>query len=198
VAESVYGPWILSGLKLGHFAGIIFGIGAATLLDFIILRFVVLGRILPSVIRIVEFSSKFVTVGLVLLWLSGVGFFVYYGFYDPSKLSNPKLVAKVIIVGVLTVNAFFIHCFVLPQISEQLGRRLLDGLSQFHCTLLLMIGTISVISWYVPLVLGIVSQLNNVAAERILADYSMLVILVNLAIQTVMVIYLYGTNSQRG
>lgn len=178
-------PWIRSGLRLVHFAGIILGIGAATLLDLIIFRFVLTRRIEESYIRVIIFSSHIITVGLVLLWISGVGFFIY----DTTNMDNPKLLAKIIIVTVLTLNAFLVHLFVLPQVEIQIGQHLFDGLSKWHCFLLILIGTISAISWYVPMILGIVPQLNNtIPSEIILASYSALILSVNVIIQIVLVI----------
>jgi hypothetical protein len=54
-------PWIKSGLRLVHFAGIILGVGAATLLDLIIFRFVLTRRIDETSIRIIIFSSTVIT-----------------------------------------------------------------------------------------------------------------------------------------
>lgn len=187
------GLWILSVLRLVHFAGIIFGVGATTLLDLIICRFTLTRQIQQEHINIITFSSKIITWGLALLWFSGIGFFIYYCYFDPGKISNPKLLAKIIIVGVLTINALLVNYFILPQVNIQLGHRLMEGLSKFHCALLIMIGTISAISWYVPLVLGIVPQFNNkVPAEIILADYSMLIFSVNVIIQIALVIKVYA------
>ena len=186
-------PWIKSGLRLVHFAGIILGVGAATLLDLIIFRFVLLKQIEETYIRVIEFASDIISVGLALLWASGIGFLIYYLFYDPSKLDNPKLFAKFVIVGVLTLNAFLVHHFVLPQVEIQIGQHLFDGLTRLHRFLLILIGTISAISWYVPLVLGIVPQFNNVIpSETILSSYAALILLVNIVIQIVLIIIQKG------
>jgi hypothetical protein len=175
--------WIRTALRLVHFAGIILGVGAATLLDLIILRFALIKRIIQTDIRIIVFSSKIIAIGLALLWFSGIGFLIYYSLFDPSKLDNPKLIAKIIIVATLTLNALLVHFFVLPQINIQIGQYLLQGLSAFHRFLLVLIGSISAISWYVPLILGIVPQFNNVVpAEIILAAYATLVLSVNAVI----------------
>ena len=185
-------PWILSCLRMIHFGGIILGIGAATLLDLIIFRFAVSKVILEEHISVVVFSSHIITIGLALLWFSGIGFFVYYWFFDPVKMLNPKLLAKIIIVGVLTFNAFLVHYFVLPQFTIQIGQRLLEGLSRFHRFLMILIGTISIISWYAPLILGIVPQFNKVIpAELILMYYAILIVFVNVILQTVLVIKFY-------
>lgn len=186
-------PWIRSALLIAHFIGIILGIGAATLLDLIILKFVLTRRIEENSIRIVIFSSRIITVGLVILWLSGIGFFDYYWYYDQAKLNNPKLLAKIIIVAVLTVNAFMVHSLVIPQIKTHVGRHLLDDLTRAQCLFLIFIGTVSAISWYVPLILGIVPQFNRtVSAEVILASYALLVISVNVIIGIALVIMRHG------
>ena len=186
-------PWIRTGLRLVHFAGIILGVGAATLLDMIILRFVITRLVEESHIKIIIFASHIITAGLALLWISGIGFLIDYWLFDPTKLPNPKLVAKIIIVAVLTLNAILVHYFALPQIKMQIGKYFLGGLSRFHCFLLILIGTISAISWYVPLILGIVPQFNNtIPAEVILASYAALVFSVNVVIQIVLVITHHG------
>lgn len=182
-------PWIRSGLRLVHFAGIVLGVGAATLLDLIIFRFVLTRRIEETHIRIFLFASQIITIGLALLWMSGIAFLIYYWFYDPGKIENPKLLAKIIIVGVLSLNAFLVHFVAMPQVTIQVGQHLLDGLSRSRCAFLIFIGTVSAISWYVPLVLGIVPQFNNtIPAEIILASYTALILSVNVMIQIVLVI----------
>lgn len=185
--------WIRTGLRVVHFCGLVLGVGAATLLDLIIARFVLMRGISKEHVHVIEFSSKVVTVGLGLLWISGVGFLIHYGFFDPEKLQNPKIWAKIAIVAVLTVNGILVHYFVLPRIRIQLGKRLLDDLSHSHCSLLLLAGTVSAISWYVPLMLGAIPQLNFVVpAEAILLSYALVLIAVNTALQAVIVFFLYG------
>ncbi len=183
--------WIRTGLRIVHFCGLVLGVGAATLLDLIIARFVLMRDISKEHIHVIDFSSRIVTVGLSLLWISGLGFLIYYGFFDPVKLQNPKIWAKIAIVAVLTINGILVHFFVLPRIRNQVGKRLLDGLSQFHCSLLLLAGTVSVISWYVPLILGAIPQLNFVVpAEVILVSYALLLIAVNTVMQGAIVLLL--------
>lgn len=177
-------PWIRSGLRLVHFAGIILGVGATTLLDLIIFRFVMIRQIEETYVGIIEFASHIITLGLTLLWFSGIGFLIYYCFINPANIDNPKLFAKFIIVSVLTLNAFLVHHFVLPQVEIQIGQHLFDGLTKLHRFLLILIGTISAISWYIPLVLGIVPQFNDtVPSGIILVGYAVLILFVNVIIQ---------------
>ena len=182
--------WIRTGLRVVHFCGLVLGVGAATLLDLIIARFILMRGISFEHVYVVDFSSKIVTIGLGLLWLSGIGFLIHYGVFEPAKLQNPKIWAKIAIVAVLSVNGLLLHYFVLPRIRNQVGKRLLDGLSPSDCSLMLLAGTVSVISWYVPLILGAIPQLNYVVpAEVILSSYALLLIAVNTVIQGAIVFY---------
>lgn len=182
--------WIRTGLRVVHFCGLVLGVGAATLLDLIIARFILMRGISFEHVYVVDFSSKIVTIGLGLLWISGIGFLIHYGVFEPAKLQNPKIWAKIAIVAVLSVNGLLVHYFVLPRIRNQVGKRLLDGLSPSDCALVLLAGTVSVISWYVPLILGAIPQLNYVVpAEVILSSYALLLIAVNTVIQGAIVFF---------
>ncbi len=182
--------WIGTGLRVVHLCGLVLGVGAATLLDLIIARFILMRGISFEHVYVVDFSSKIVTIGLVLLWISGIGFLIHYGVFEPAKLQNPKIWAKIAIVAVLSVNGLLVHYFVLPRIRNQVGKRLLDGLSPFDCSLVLLAGTVSVISWYVPLILGAIPQLNYVVpAEVILSSYALLLIAVNTLIQGAIILF---------
>ncbi len=195
--------WIKTGLRVVHLCGLVLGVGAATLLDLIIARFILMRGISYEHVYVVDFSSKIVTIGLALLWISGIGFLIHYGVFEPVKLENPKVWAKIAIVAVLSLNGLLVHYFVLPRIRNQVGKRLLDGLSPFDCSLVLFAGTVSAISWYVPLILGAIPQLNYVVpAEVILTSYALLVIAVNTVIQGGIVFFLRGCSvpviSERG
>jgi len=182
--------WIRTGLRVVHFCGLVLGVGAATLLDLIIARFILMRGISYEHVYVVDFSSKIVTIGLGLLWISGIGFLVHYGVFEPAKLQNPKIWAKIAIVAVLSINGLLVHYFVLPRIRNQVGKRLLDGLSPFDCSLVLLAGTVSTISWYAPLILGAIPQLNYVVpAEVILSSYALLLIAVNTVIQGAIVFF---------
>jgi hypothetical protein len=167
-----------SGLRVVHFLGLVLGLGAATLLDLIILRFLIKQEVSADHCQTVEFSSKVVAVGLALLWVSGFGFLLHYELFDPAKLGNQKVWAKIAIVGILTLNGMFIHRLVLPLIRRNIGRSFFDGLSNVQRSLLLILGVVSGISWYVPMLLGSIPQLNFVVpAWIILSAYGMLLIM---------------------
>jgi hypothetical protein len=163
-----------SSLIAIHLLGLVLGVGAATLLDLFIVRFLILNKVNSEYCGVVEFASKVVTAGLVVLWLTGIGFLVFYALFDPIKLSNQKVWAKIIIVCILTLNGVFIHRTVLPLLRDRVGRTLFDGLRPGQRSVLLATGAISAVSWYVPLVLGAFPQLNFLPVLPILLAYAVL------------------------
>ena len=176
-----------TGLRFVHFIGLALGLGAATLLDLMLVRFFVREKISSENLKIFHFFSRIVNIGLVVLWVTGIGFVLHYAFFDPVKLMNEKIWAKLAIVFVLSVNGIFIHAIVLPRIKAQVGKTLLAGMSRFQRSAFLISGAISATSWYVPVILGAFPQLNfAVPATTILMTYGLLLILAIVAMHAVM------------
>jgi hypothetical protein len=169
-----------AALLFVHLIGLALGLGAATLLDLLVARMLVTGKIAPSQPGFIHFASAIVTAGLALLWLSGLGLLAHYSAFDPAALQNPK----VAIVAVLTLNGLFIHAQVLPLITRQAGRGLFDGISEVRKSLLLTAGAVSITSWYMPLFLAVSKPLNFVVpTQTILATYAMLLVVAVLGSQ---------------
>jgi hypothetical protein len=188
---------VKSCLMAIHLIGLSFGMGAATLLDLVIVRFLVTRKVTNDYCQIVEFSSKLVTAGLILLWLTGMGFLIFYVVSDPVKLTNQKIWAKMIIVSILTLNGVFIHRTVLPLVRTQIGRSLFDGLMARERSMLLASGAVSVTSWYIPMVLGVFPQLNFLPAIPILLIYGLLLAVAIIATQSFGVISARRESRQR-
>lgn len=168
---------VKTALRVLHFVGLVLGLGAATLLDLIMLRFLAAGTVSHDHHRIVAFSAKVVAGGLALLWVSGLGFLAHYALFEPAMLGNDKIWAKAAIVGVLTVNGVFIHNVVLPLVERSVGRGLFDGMSGRRRAVVLASGAVSATSWYVPMLIGNVPQLDFVVpAWLILAAYAALLL----------------------
>ena len=170
-------------LIVSHLIGLILGLGTATLLDIFILKFVLRQKISAEHCDIIYFFSKIVVFGLIILWASGLGFLVFYSYFDPIKLTNQKIWAKLIVVSVLTLNGLFIHRTVLPLIHGHIGRMLFDGLNSSQRFLLLTSGGISATSWYVPFVLGAFPQLNFLPALPVVLVYVVILLTVIAATQ---------------
>jgi len=161
-------------LRIFHFLGISLGLGAATLLDLMILRFF-LGRVMTQQsFEIFAFLADLVSVGLKLLWVTGIGFLIFYYLNDPVKLGNEKVWAKIVIVGILSINGFFIHKTVMPFMYGQIGLTMLEGVSLGRKILFVTTGMISFVSWYGPLVIANLPQLNfQVPMIQILVLYGL-------------------------
>ena len=68
-----------------------------------------------------EFVARIVMVALLMLYVTGGGI-VWHGVLERADyLSNPKLQAKVLLVVLLTLNAFVLHRLTFPRLAR--GRR---------------------------------------------------------------------------
>lgn len=159
---------ILTLMLALHLVGLCFGLGGATMLDFWILRWMRQGSLPPEIERSFLFISKVVTMGIALLWISGLGFLGLYALESPEKLANPKLWAKVIVVAVLTVNGVLIHALVLPSVLRDVRRPMLDGVSLTTAGIFLVSGAVSGVSWYFAFALGLVRELNGKVGTGVL------------------------------
>jgi hypothetical protein len=170
---------IRTGLRIVHFIGLALGLGAATVLDLMIFRFFINGKVTSEQWAVFHFGSRIVNAGLVILWITGFGFLAYYAAFEPVKVGNEKVWAKMMIVLILTINGFFIHSVILPKVKAQIGRSLMEGMSTAQKSVLLTSGAISATSWYVPLLLGALPQLNFVVPmTTILFAYALILALV--------------------
>ena len=101
------GSVIKSVIKILHLIGIVLGLGAATVLDIVIIRYLGYREDQRRTTHLVEFISKIVTLaGLIILWFSGASYLAHYAAFDPEKLGNQKVWAKIAIVAVLTINGY--------------------------------------------------------------------------------------------
>ena len=174
-------------LRFVHFVGLALGLGGATVLDLMLIRFFISDRITPEKWIVFRFVSTLVNIGLLLLWVTGLGFLLHYVLFDPVKLTNDKIWAKLAIVWVLSVNGLFIHAVVLPRIEQQIGRPLFSSMGKWQRRTFLASGAVSAVSWYVPVALGALVQFNfTVPASAILTVYAMVlgvtVVAVNLVV----------------
>ncbi len=160
-------------LRLIHFAGLVIGFGGAVFLDLLLARYrrmIMTGDLVSNI----EWVSRFVALGLLLLWISGAGFLLVYQVSEPEKLMNPKIWAKITIVAILSINGLAIHRLVLPFLRRRIGAQLLAGLKRRAKVALIGCGVVSAVSWSVPVVLGAAPQLNfAVSCTVILAAYAL-------------------------
>ncbi len=106
-------------LVFGHFLAASLALGAIVATD---LR--LLSKLAQDRVRIAPpnaFVTRIVSVSLVVLCLTGAAI-VWQGLAERADyLDNPKLQAKIVLVALLTVNAFVLHRFTFPRLAR--GRR---------------------------------------------------------------------------
>ena len=102
-------------------------------------------------------TAKLVKWLLLALWVTGVPMLVMDIGTDVSRLlANPKLLAKLIVVGALTANGFMLHFVAFPLIT---GR--VQNLNK-AVTVAATLGAVSTTSWFYA---------SFVAVSRIVAPY---------------------------
>jgi len=144
-------------LKFTHIVSLSLGVGGAIIADLFVLG-LLKKCITKHDIKLLENLEKIVFFGLMMLWISGVGFFVEYQLFAPEKLQNPKIMAKLSIVMIVTLNGLLFHMFFHSRVfKEGMVIVRLPSLSYYS---LILFGTISSFSWIGALTLGAVSQLN--------------------------------------
>lgn len=178
---------LLTLLKITHLVGLIMGLGGAILADYTIFTRGVIRPVSPYTIHQTEFLSHIVLAGLTILWISGCAL-IWINLVDhPQYLTNQKLWAKIAIVVVLTFNGVFVHKYVLPILRRSIGYRLFADMPRRYIGVLALLGSISVVSWSVPFVLGKASELNYVTPIwNILGVYAICVLAVWFAMFVVM------------
>lgn len=151
-------------LVLLHLIGLVVGLGSVTTLDIYLLKFLKGDTVTRSDAGLVELVSKLALVGLVFLWISGLGFLVLAWMNTPELLGNPKLHAKMLVVAVLTINGGLLHFKVLPQVRRAIGRPLFCKSGERSDRVWMRVcGAVSAASWWTPFVLGTVRELNYAA-----------------------------------
>lgn len=152
----------LTLLKITHLIGLIMGLGGAILTDATIFTRGVIRPVSAYTIHQAKFLSHIVSVGLATLWLSGAALIWVNTLAKPEYLTNQKLWGKIIIVIILTLNGVLVHRLVLPFLKKSVGRRLFDHVSSQTVMKLTFLGSVSLVSWVLPFVLGKASELNYV------------------------------------
>ncbi len=103
-------------LLFAHLLGTSLALGAIVATD---LR--LLGKLADPRVRIAPpnpFVMRLISLALLLLYVTG-GALIGLGLGDdPQTLNNPKLQAKLILVAVLSVNAWVLHCYTFPGLAH--------------------------------------------------------------------------------
>lgn len=162
-----------------HLFALALGLGSALLADWIVCTRLAFGTITHRAAQQLFDLSHGVSVGLVLLWITGAVLVGDNAMAALASLDNQKLWAKMIVVAILTVNAVLLHKIVLPMVLTRVGQQLFNakfGRSTFLCTLC---GAVSATSWMFAVYLGVARELNGtVSLTQVLCYYGTLLLLI--------------------
>ncbi len=147
-----------------HVLGAVIGMGSAIISD-LLFNFYSKDRNLNDTEKsTLRFLSNVVWIGLVFIIASGIALFLS----NPERyMESQKFISKMIIMVILLANGIFLHKIVSPHFDDKglLKFKNRRGIRQiaFAC------GAISIISWFIVCILGVISSIPYTFVQFILA-----------------------------
>lgn len=120
-------------------------------------------RIDDEFLELLHRYHRVVVAALLVMWGSGLVIIGMKTGFDAAQMT-PKLVAKVLTVTLLTINAWFIAAKVMPILQAAKGQTIFD-LSRRRRFGMGLIGGISTASWMLALAMGVSKFLAASPAE---------------------------------
>jgi Cu/Ag efflux pump CusA len=149
-------------LIVSHLVGTVLGVGGATFAEIFYTRALKDGGVSPEEGATLKTIYRVLRIGLVLTVLSGFGFLLLFRLTGmEERLFDPKLWAKMTIIGVLLVNALLLQAHRIPM---WLG------------------ASLSLTSWYAAMIIGAWRGIPYSYWE-ILFGYGVAVVLVALGLE---------------
>jgi hypothetical protein len=165
-------PGLKTLLVGAHVFGVTVGFGSVLVIDAAVALLLQRRSISEGHLELIHFASRLATLGLAVLWLSGLGLLAFYYANDAAALQNPKLHAKIVVVVILTLNGALVHRIVLPALCRGVGRHLFADMPASGVMGCLAVGAISSVSWITPFLLGLFRELNfALGASKLLLLY---------------------------
>ena len=147
-----------------HFLGLALGLGFAIKADFFASRFM-LRPLSDYELASLYTYHRTISFGLGLFWISGIALLYLRTGFQAENFS-PKLLAKLAVVSVLTINAVLIGRFALTALRRSRQFRLGD-LTFWRRIQFCTIGALSMASWVSALVLGVFQIMKKVPPETL-------------------------------
>ncbi|MCB1341329.1 MAG: hypothetical protein KDK24_09735 [Pseudooceanicola sp.] len=148
---------LLDLARAGHLTGIACGLGLALVADLVALRSF-LSPVGSRDVWMLRCLHRIILGGLALLWVSGLYILWIRTGFDIAQFS-PKLVVKLAVVTLLSLNALMIGSWALPRYARLAGLRFGDFPMQDRLRLSTIAG-VSLSCWLSALALGVFSQLK--------------------------------------
>jgi len=160
-------------LLIVHIFGAIVGAGGAFTSDWIFLSSIKDSTINETEIRFIELGSRMVWIGLIILIISGLALF---SLAPEQYLASGKFLAKMSIVGILTLNGLLFHLVYIPLFGRNLNSPIPLSVDFKHKSTFIMIsGAISMISWSSAIILGVIKKIPY-GYKEIMSVYLLIVL----------------------
>lgn len=121
--------------------------------------------------------SRIVSVALIVLWVTGLSIIAIDFSHWPSWAeiaAKPKLIAKLTVVTILTLNGYLLHRIVLPNFA---ARKSLNTIETSRLRTMFILGAVSATSWLFAAFLGIAKPLAaTLGLVGFMAMYAALII----------------------
>lgn len=147
-----------------HVIGAIIGVGGAYVSDIIFFKSVKDRFIETKELKLMKISSIFVWTGLITLLISGI---LIFSTNPATYMSSSKFILKMFVVLVIFVNGIIFHLKHIPLIDRHADEHYPSS-DEFtrKKKLLTISGTISITSWTLALILGILGSIpfNTITA----------------------------------
>lgn len=154
----------LDTLRFLHLIGLAAGLGLSMLADLWAVRSF-LKPVEQRDLEILHHLHKGVTVGLVLLWVSGLGILAMRTGFNPNEVT-PKLLAKLFVVTLLTLNAWVITFYAMPIFRLIKGTTFIQNEVNIRLELTAVAG-VSASCWFSALALGAFTQLKPMTGSEL-------------------------------
>lgn len=152
----MYDQLILDAARFTHFIGLALGMGLAMYVDASMLQ-KLWKPFRREEIQALEKIHHYVTLAIVMLWASGLTILYMRTGFDMAMFSD-KVIFKIIVVSLMTLNALLVGKLVVSALSSLEGKRLGDIAAPLRAKLML-IGGFSAGCWTTGLMLGVFRDL---------------------------------------
>jgi len=149
-------------LTFSHIIGTVLGVGGATFAEFFYMKALKDGHVDPEEGDFLKATYRMLRIGMVLLILSGFGFFVLYRINGRAELLyDPRFLAKVTLTAIIFFNALLLQTKKMPlwlgsalSFTSWYGALVLGAWRGIDASYL------AIIAWYAGAVLGVAFVLH--------------------------------------
>ena len=185
--------WLMNlktAFLIGHIIGVAMGAGGATMSDTLFLTSIRDNYIDESECKLLKVASKIVVLGLILLCITGAGFFLV------GSTPSQRFWAKMTIVAIATINGLIMHRKLFPLFEKCSIEKipLLSKTFLTHGRLMVSAGVVSALSWYAAIILGTWKSLT-LGYVGIMGAYLGILIMMLIATNIALTVFGFGLRS---